>query len=111
GQRAWKVDAFGDRGSRRLRQHGDVLQCEIAEELLGDAGVGDFLRERWSHALDFSARQDGGVRHVSFSLLNFFSVLPLYSVSLWLGVGAKIFTTETQRTQRTHREMLLFSSV
>src|SRR6185369_17160027 len=35
----------------------------------------------------------------------------VFSVSLWLGVGAKILTTETQRTQRLHREMLLFPNV
>ncbi len=69
GKRTRQVDAFGDGGSRRLRKHGHMFQCEIAEKALRNTGVADLFGQRRAHAFDFRACQYCGVRHVSFLYL------------------------------------------
>lgn len=50
-----------------------------------------------------SARLEQADNLVTLSGYVFFSVLPPCTLSLWLSWAA-FFTTEAQRTQRTHRE-------
>src|SRR5829696_4408485 len=72
GQRAWKIDALRNCLSGRLGQHGYVLQSEIAEKAFGNTCISYFLGKWRSHAFDFSACQDCGVRHVRSFFYRFY---------------------------------------